>query len=172
MTEIYLWTEKTTKNILQLHNDLATYQDVSCTILKTMIKNGQKITGIHLAYTLTSDSLAFPEWIDMYQSNEYNYNSNILNTGIDVSNNSVIIERGWTVLGVNSSDSDSSKNRLLFAGTVSQPLSPFTEASQQEYKEQTLANFINTTFDISNVIGISNETGHLLHSSLYTIGKP
>ncbi len=66
MTEIYLWTEKTTKHILQ--NDLASYQDVSCTILKTMIKNDQKITGLHLSYTLTTIDQSSPsllEWNNM-----------------------------------------------------------------------------------------------------------
>lgn len=177
MTEIYLWTEKTTKNILQLQNDLATYQDVSCTILKTMIKNDQKITGLHLSYTLTTIDQSSPsllEWNNMYQSSEYNNNDTNISTGIDQSNNSVIVQHGWTVTGVNSSSSDSSKNRLLFAGTVNQPItsSYVGESSPQQYEEQTLANFIGTEFDISNVIGISNETGQLYHSSIYSIGKP
>ena len=177
MTEIYLWTEKTTKNILQLQNDLATYQDVSCTILKTMIKNDQTITGLHLSYTLTpidQQLSSLPEWNAMYQSNEYDNNGTTVSTGIDISNNSVIVQHGWTVTGVNSSSSDSSKNRLLFAGTVNQSLtsSYVGESSPQQYEEQTLANFIGTEFDISNVIGISNETGQLYHSSIYSIGKP
>ena len=175
MTEIYLWTEKTTKNILQ--NDLATYQDVSCTILKTMIKNDQKITGLHLSYTLTTIDQSSPsllEWNNMYQSSEYNNNDTIVSTGIDQSNNSVIVEHGWTVTGVNSSSSDSSKNRLLFAGTVNQSLtsSYVGGSSPQQYEEQTLANFVNTEFNISSVIGISNETGQLYPSSQYQIGKP
>lgn len=177
MTEIYLWTEKTTKNILQLQNDLATYQDVSCTILKTMIKNDQKITGLHLSYTLTTIDQSSPsllEWNNMYQSSEYNNNDTNISTGIDQSNNSVIVEHGWSVTGVNSSSSDSSKNRLLFAGTVNQPItsSYVGGSSPQQYEEQTLANFINTQFNIDSIIGISNEVGQLYNSTAYQIGKP
>jgi hypothetical protein len=173
MTEIYLWTEKTTvKNILQ--NDLATYQDVSCTILKTMIKNDQKITGLHLSYTLTPIDQSSPsllEWNNMYQSSEYDNNGTPVSTGIDESNNSVIVEHGWSVTSLNKSPTDDSKNRLLFAGTVNQPLTS-VEGAPQQYKEQTLANFVNTEFNISSVIGISNETGQLYPSSQYQIGKP
>ena len=177
MTEIYLWTEKTTKNILQLQNDLATYQDVSCTILKTMIKNDQKITGLHLSYTLTTIDQSSPsllEWNNMYQSSEYDNNGTSLSTGINIINNSVIVEHGWSVTGVNSSSSDSNKNRLLFAGTVNQPItsSYVGGSSPQQYEEQTLANFINTEFNIETVIGISNETGQLYNSTAYQIGKP
>lgn len=177
MTEIYLWTEKITKNILQLQNDLATYQDVSCTILKTMIKNDQKITGLHLSYTLTTIDQqlpSLPEWNNMYQSSEYNNNDTNISTGIDQSNNSVIVEHGWTVTGVNSSSSDSSKNRLLFVGTVNQPItsSYVGESSPQQYEEQTLANFVNTEFNINSVIGISNEIGQLYDPTTYQIGKP
>jgi len=170
MTDIYLWTEKTSKNILQ--NDLATYQDVSCTILKTLIKNNQKITGLHLSYSLANQiqSPSLPQWNDMYQSNTYDNGDATVNTGIDSINNSTIVQQGWSVTGVNSSASDSSKNRLLFAGTVSQPLSSI--GGESLYEEQTLANFIGTDFNISTVIGISNETGHLYDSSAYHIGKP
>lgn len=181
MTEIYLWTEKTTKNILRRvlgETDSSysySYQDVSCTSLKTMIRNNQQITGLHLAYSLTSDSPALPEWNDMYQYVQYDNNGTSSPTGIGEANSSVILERGWSVTGVNSSDTfsitDSSKNKLLFAGTVTQPLSSVGGQVEAE-PEQTLANFINTTFDISSVIGISNETGQLIHPSLYTIGKP
>jgi len=175
MTEIYLWTEKTTKNILQ--NDLASYQDVSCTILKTMIKNDQKITGLHLSYTLTTIDQSSPsllEWNNMYQSSEYNNNDTNISTGIDQSNNSVIVEHGWSVTGVNSSSSDSSKNRLLFAGTVNQPItsSYVGGSSPQQYEEQTLANFINTQFNIDSIIGISNEIGQLYDPTTYQIGNP
>ena len=175
MTEIYLWTEKTTKHILQ--NDLASYQDVSCTILKTMIKNDQKITGLHLSYTLTTIDQSSPsllEWNNMYQSSEYNNNDTNISTGIDQSNNSVIVEHGWSVTGVNSSSSDSSKNRLLFAGTVNQPItsSYVGGSSPQQYEEQTLANFINTQFNIDSIIGISNEIGQLYDPTTYQIGNP
>ena len=177
MTEIYLWTEKTTKHILQLQNDLATYQDVSCTILKTMIKNDQKITGLHLSYTLTTIDQSSPsllEWNNMYQSSEYDNNGTSLSTGINIINNSVIVEHGWSVTGVNSSSSDSSKNRLLFAGTVNQPItsSYVGGSSPQQYEEQTLANFINTQFNIDSIIGISNEIGQLYDPTTYHIGKP
>jgi len=175
MTEIYLWTEKTTKNILG--EDLATYQDVSCTILKTMIKSDQKITGLHLSYTLTpidQQLSSLPEWNNMYQSNEYDNNGTTVSTGIDISNNSVIVQHGWSVTGVNKSQDDSSKNRLLFAGTVNQPItsSYIGESSPQQYEEQTLANFINTQFNIDSIIGISNEIGQLYDPTTYQIGKP
>ena len=175
MTEIYLWTEKTTKNILQ--NDLATYQDVSCTILKTMIKNDQKITGLHLSYTLTTidQQLSFlPEWNEIYQSNEYDNNGTPVSTGIDESNNSVIVEHGWSVTSLNKSPTDDSKNRLLFAGTVNQSLtsSYVGGSSPQQYEEQTLANFVNTQFNIDSIIGISNEIGQLYDPNTYQIGNP
>ena len=168
MTEIYLWTEKTTKNILG--EDLATYQDVSCTILKTMIKNDQKITGLHLAYTMDSTP-ALPEWNNMYQSSEYNNNGTTISTGIDESNNSVIVQHGWSVTGVNKSQDDSSKNRLLFAGTVNQSLTSI-EGTSEQYEEQTLANFVNTQFNIDSIIGISNEIGQLYDPTTYQIGNP
>ena len=172
MTEIYLWTEKTTKNILG--EDLATYQDVSCTILKTMIKNDQTITGLHLSYTLTpidQSSPSLPEWNAMYQSSEYNNNGTTISTGIDQSNNSVIVQHGWSVTGVNKSQDDSSKNRLLFAGTVNQSLTSI-EGPSQQYEEQTLANFVNTQFNIDSIIGISNEIGQLYDPNTYQIGNP
>ena len=183
MTEIYLWTEKTTKNILRRvlgETDSSysySYQDVSCTSLKTIIRNNRQITGLHLAYSLTSDSPSLPEWNDMYQYVQYDNNGTSSPTGIGEANNSVIVQNGWYVAGVNSSESigitDSSKNKLLFAGTVTQPLSSIGGQVEAEPEpEQTLANFVNTTFDISNVIGISNETGQLMDPSLYTIGKP
>lgn len=172
MTEIYLWTEKTTKNILG--EDLATYQDVSCTILKTMIKNDQTITGLHLSYTLTpidQQLSSLPEWNAMYQSSEYNNNGTTISTGIDQSNNSVIVQHGWSVTGVNKSQDDSSKNRLLFAGTVNQSLTSI-EGTSQQYEEQTLANFVNTQFNIDSIIGISNEIGQLYDPNTYQIGNP
>tara|TARA_R110002074_G_scaffold67160_1_gene158349 strand:+ start:3322 stop:3849 length:528 start_codon:yes stop_codon:yes gene_type:complete len=172
MTEIYLWTEKTTKNILG--EDLATYQDVSCTILKTMIKNDQTITGLHLSYTLTpidQQLSSLPEWNAMYQSSEYNNNGTTISTGIDQSNNSVIVQHGWSVTGVNKSQDDSSKNRLLFAGTVNQSLTSI-EGPSQQYEEQTLANFVNTQFNIDSIIGISNEIGQLYDPNTYQIGNP
>ena len=82
-----------------------------------------------------------PEWTAMYQSNEYD-NGTAVSTCIDISN-SVIVEHGWSVTGVNSSSTDSSKNILLFAGTVNQSLTSITGTSQL-YKEQSLANFVNT----------------------------
>jgi len=170
MTEIYLWTEKTTKNILG--EDLATYQDVSCTILKTMIKNDQTITGLHLSYTMDSTpALHLPEWNAMYQSSEYNNNGTTISTGIDQSNNSVIVQHGWSVIGVNKSQDDSSKNRLLFAGTVNQSLTS-VEGTSEQYEEQTLANFVNTQFNIDSIIGISNEIGQLYDPTTYQIGNP
>lgn len=173
MSDIYLWTEQITQNIL--NEDLETSQSSPCTILKTMIKNDQKITGLHLAYTTTNPpALHLPEWNNMYQSSEYNNNGTTISTGIDQSNNSVIVQHGWSVTGVNSSSSDSNKNRLLFAGTVNQPItsSYLGGPSPQQYKEQTLANFVNTEFDIDSVIGISNEIGQLYHHTSYQIGKP
>ena len=107
----------------------------------------------------------------MYQSSEYDNNGTPVSTGIDESNNSVIVEHGWSVTSLNKSPTDDSKNRLLFAGTVNQPLTS-VEGAPQQYKEQTLANFVNTEFNISSVIGISNETGQLYPSSQYQIGKP
>lgn len=181
MTEIYLWTEKTTKNILRKSLGETessynySYQDVSCTSLKTVIRNNQQITGLHLAYSLTQESPSLPEWDDMYQVVIYNDNGNITPTGLSEKDSSVILDRGWSVTGVNTSESvsitDSSKNIILLAGTVFQPLSSIGEQSEAE-PEQTLANFVNTTFDISNVIGISNERGQLIDSSFYTVGKP
>ena len=168
MSDIYLWTEQINQNILS--NDLVTSQTSPCTILKTIIKNDQKITGLHLAYSMT-DPPSLPEWNDMYQSNNYDNNGTSVSTGIDESNNSVIVEHGWSVTSLNKSPTDSSKNRLLFAGTVNQPLTSVEGASEQ-YEEQTLANFVNTEFNISSVIGISNETGQLYPSSQYEIGKP
>jgi hypothetical protein len=168
MSDIYLWTEQITQNILS--EDLETSQNSQCTVLKTIIKNDQKITGLHLAYTMDSPP-ALPEWNNMYQSSEYNNNGTQVITGIDVSNNSVIVEHGWSVTSLNKSPSDSTKNRLLFAGTVNQPLTSVEGASEQD-EEQTLANFVNTEFNISSVIGISNETGQLYPSSQYQIGKP
>lgn len=137
----------------------------------------QKITGLHLSYTLTTIDQqlpSLPEWNNMYQSSEYNNNDTNISTGIDQSNNSVIVEHGWTVTGVNSSSSDSSKNRLLFVGTVNQPItsSYVGESSPQQYEEQTLANFVNTEFNINSVIGISNEIGQLYDPTTYQIGKP
>ena len=82
-----------------------------------------------------------PEWTAMYQSNEYD-NGTAVSTCIDISN-SVIVEHGWSVTGVNSSSTDSSKNILLFVGTVNQSLTSITGTSQL-YKEQSLANFVNT----------------------------
>lgn len=189
MTEIYLWTEKTTKNILRKSlgetetSYIYSYQDVSCTSLKTVIKNNQRITGLHLAYSLTHESQTLPEWDDMYQVVIYNDNGNgtisptILPTGLSEEESSVIVDRGWSITGVNTSNSfsvlDSSKNVILLAGTVFQPLSSIGGQVEAEAEpEQTLANFVNTTFDISNVIGISNEMGQLIDQSIYTIGKP
>ena len=168
MSDIYLWTEQINQNILS--SDLVTSQTSPCTILKTMIKNDQKITGLHLAYSMM-DPPSLPEWNDMYQSNNYDNNGTPVSTGIDESNNSVIVEHGWSVTSLNKSPTDSSKNRLLFAGTVNQPLTS-VEGTSEQYEEQTLANFVNTEFNISSVIGISNETGQLYPSSQYEIGKP
>jgi len=171
MSDIYLWTEQITQNIL--NEDLETSQSSPCTILKTMIKNDQKITGLHLAYTTTNTpALHLPEWNNMYQSSEYNNNGTTISTGIDQSNNSVIVQHGWSVTGVNKSQDDSSKNRLLFAGTVNQPITSVEGTSEQQYEEQTLANFINTQFNIDSIIGISNEIGQLYDPTTYQIGKP
>lgn len=168
MSDIYLWTEQITQNIL--NEDLETSQSSPCTILKTMIKNDQKITGLHLAYTMDSTP-ALPEWNNMYQSSEYNNNGTTISTGIDQSNNSVIVEHGWSVTGVNKSQDDSSKNRLLFAGTVNQSLTS-VEGTSEQYEEQTLANFVNTQFNIDSIIGISNEIGQLYDPTTYQIGNP
>ena len=135
-----------------------------------MIKNDQKITGLHLAYTMDSTP-ALPEWNNMYQSSEYNNNGTTISTGIDQSNNSVIVEHGWSVTGVNKSQDDSSKNRLLFAGTVNQSLTS-VEGTSEQYEEQTLANFVNTQFNIDSIIGISNEIGQLYDPTTYQIGNP
>ena len=168
MSDIYLWTEQITQNIL--NEDLATSQSSPCTVLKTMIKNDQKITGLHLAYTMDSTP-ALPEWNNMYQSSEYNNNGTTISTGIDQSNNSVIVQHGWSVTGVNKSQDDSSKNRLLFAGTVNQSLTSI-EGTSEQYEEQTLANFVNTQFNIDSIIGISNEIGQLYDPTTYQIGNP
>jgi len=168
MSDIYLWTEQITQNIL--NEDLETSQSSPCTVLKTMIKNDQKITGLHLAYTMDSTP-ALPEWNNMYQSSEYNNNGTTISTGIDQSNNSVIVQHGWSVTGVNKSQDESSKNRLLFAGTVNQSLTSI-EGTSEQYEEQTLANFVNTQFNIDSIIGISNEIGQLYDPTTYQIGNP